>query len=370
MDQNRRTLPPVQEDRIMQLAAAARPPLPTQVRPIVIIGAGGIVRDAHLPAYQKAAFPVLGIADIEPGKAEALARGKGIARSFESVPELVRFAPVDAVFDVAVPASQLRKILAQLPKGAAVLMQKPMGESIEEARVICDLCLQRSFTAAVNFSFRYAPCNLVARALAAEGLLGEIHDVEVQVRTYTPWHLWPFLARAPRLEILYHSIHYLDLIRSWLGEPQSVHAVTVGSSIQPELASTRSTILLNYGSRKRVLVSTNHEHEFGTQHQESFILLEGTHAAARMTLGVNLNYPHGSDDALEYRERRHSRAPWLRLPLAGNTFPEGFGGTMGALQCYLEGSSSTLPSNVDDAYRTMALVEACYISSEKRGERT
>ena len=31
--------------------------------PIVIIGAGGIVSDAHLPAYQKANFEVLGIYD-------------------------------------------------------------------------------------------------------------------------------------------------------------------------------------------------------------------------------------------------------------------------------------------------------------------
>ena len=29
--------------------------------PIVIIGAGGIVTDAHLPAYKMARFPVLGI---------------------------------------------------------------------------------------------------------------------------------------------------------------------------------------------------------------------------------------------------------------------------------------------------------------------
>ena len=39
-------------------------PLPSQSRPIAIIGSGGIVKDAHLPAYQKAEFEVLGIFDI------------------------------------------------------------------------------------------------------------------------------------------------------------------------------------------------------------------------------------------------------------------------------------------------------------------
>ena len=36
-------------------------PLPSQPRPIAIIGSGGIVKDAHLPAYQKAEFKVLGV---------------------------------------------------------------------------------------------------------------------------------------------------------------------------------------------------------------------------------------------------------------------------------------------------------------------
>ena len=36
--------------------------------PIVIIGAGGIVSDAHLPAYQKVNFEVLGIYDPDEKK--------------------------------------------------------------------------------------------------------------------------------------------------------------------------------------------------------------------------------------------------------------------------------------------------------------
>jgi predicted dehydrogenase len=369
MDQDRGTPQSAKRNHLLQIAETAQPPRPKQARPIVIIGAGGIVRAAHLPAYQKASFPVLAINDIEPGKAEALAREAGIARTFDKVSELIRFAPTDAVFDLAVPASQLPTILAQLPQGAAVLMQKPMGETLDEARAIRDLCRQRGLTAAVNFSFRYAPNHLVARAIAAEGLLGAIHDIEVQVRTYTPWHLWPFLATAPRLEILYHSIHYLDLVRCWLGEPRSVHAVTVKNPLQPNFAPTRSSILLDYGDDKRVFIVTNHGHEFGFKHQQSFMQWEGTLAAARMTMGVNLDYPRGTDDTLEYRERSHADSPWINLPLTGNTFPDGFIGTMGALQAYVEGSVATLPSNVEEAYKTMALVEACYRSSEKLGER-
>ena len=40
-------------------------PLPSFPKPIVIIGAGGIVNDAHMPAYRKANFDVLGLYDVD-----------------------------------------------------------------------------------------------------------------------------------------------------------------------------------------------------------------------------------------------------------------------------------------------------------------
>ena len=51
---------------------------PINVKPIIVIGAGGIVRAAHLPAYKKAGFPVIGLLDASLGKAEQLASERGI----------------------------------------------------------------------------------------------------------------------------------------------------------------------------------------------------------------------------------------------------------------------------------------------------
>src|SRR5580692_8533141 len=107
------------EERYRRAAEASTPPLPKTPRPIVILGAGGIIRAAHLPAYAKAGFPVIAIADSAKGKAVELASEKGISRGFDSIDEVVRFAPSDAIFDIAVPASQIMTILPQLPSGAA-----------------------------------------------------------------------------------------------------------------------------------------------------------------------------------------------------------------------------------------------------------
>ncbi len=341
---------------------------PRRPRPVVIIGAGGIVRTAHLPAYAKAGFPVIAIADEVPERAESLARERGIQHFFGSVDEAVRFAPAEAVFDVAIPASQLVHVLPHLPDGSAVLMQKPMGETLSEATQIRSICRDKGLIAAVNFSLRYSPNHLAVKALADSGALGTIHDIEVQVRAFTPWHLWTFLATAPRLEILYHSIHYFDLIRSWLGNPRSVSAKTVKSPHNPGLAATKTIAILDYGDSVRVFVATNHSHEFGPAHQHSYAQWEGTAGAARMTMGVYLDYPGGRPDTVEYARRGSSDA-WTRLPISGEYFPDGFMGPMAALQCYMEGSAKTLPSHYEDAYQTMQLVEALYRSSESGAGR-
>ena len=354
------------DERYIRAIEGAAPPRPRASRPIVILGAGGIVRAAHLPAYAKAGFPVIAIADSAAGKAAALAAEFGAERGFDSIADAVRFVPEDAVFDVAVPASQIMAILPLLPKGAAVLIQKPMGETLEEAKSIRDLCRERELTAAVNFQLRYAPNNLGAVALAQAGLLGELHDIEVQVRTYTPWQLWTFLATAPRLEILYHSIHYLDLVRSWLGNPLGVYAKTVRNPQCGALAATKTSMILDYGEWKRVFVVTNHDHDF-QKSQGSFVQWEGTGGAIRMEMGVNLDYPTGKPDTLAYVERGSAES-WKSLPISGNWFPDAFVGSMGALQAYVEGSANELPIGFESAYETMALVEAAYRSSARGGE--
>ncbi|HEX4021681.1 MAG TPA: Gfo/Idh/MocA family oxidoreductase [Acidobacteriaceae bacterium] len=340
-------------------------PLPKVARPIVIVGAGGIVRDAHLPAYRKADFPVVALVDPDLEKARALANVNNISLATQSLADAIRHAPRECIFDVAVPASALLKVLPLIPDGAAVLMQKPMGDTLEEAEAILALCQKKGLTAAVNFQLRWAPAMLTAMSLNQAGKLGTVHDMEVQVNVHQPWELWSFLATAPRLEILYHSIHYIDLVRSWLGDPQRVYARTVRSPRTPELAATKSVIVLDYGDWTRAYIATNHSHDFGTHLQRSYVQWEGTDAALRAQMGVNLNYPIGEPDSLAYVD--HGKKLQM-LPVTGNWFPDAFIGSMGSLQAYVDGVTQQLPTRVEDAIQTMRVVEAAYRSSEHGGE--
>jgi predicted dehydrogenase len=337
-------------------------PSPSRARPIVIVGAGAIVRTAHLPAYRRLGFPVAGLFDIRPQAAHETARRFGVETVFTSINEAS--AAPGVVFDVAVPGDQVPGILGCLPEQAAVLIQKPMGENLATARRILEICRERRFAAALNFQLRFSPNVLALRDLIDRQSLGELTDIEVRIVDRQPWEQWPFLERSPRLEVLYHSIHYLDAIRSLAGEPRGVHCRAVAHPGPEAFRDTRSTIILDYGDRIRCSLTLNHIHRQDATHRSSMMKFEGTAGAALLTLGVNLNYPAGPPDRLELAL---NGSGWTAVPLRGSWFTEAFEGPMSNLQRFVAGEDDALVSPVDDAIKTMAVVEACYLSSERGG---
>ena len=336
-------------------------PLPSKPRPIVILGGGGIVRDAHLPAYRKAGLPVAGVFDLDRERAQALATEWSIPRVFESLEAAV--AESDVVFDIAAPPAAHADLLSALPEGSAALVQKPMGLDLGAATRVLDVCRARRLTAAVNFQLRFSPMMLAVADALAQGRLGRLVDVEVHLNLVTPWHLFPHLKPNPRVEIVSHSIHYLDLIRSLAGDPVGVLARTYGHPAS-ELAQTRTTAILDYGTDLRVALSINHHHDFGRKFQDASFRFEGDHGAALVKLGLLLNYPEGEPDELWLAPLG---GPWEQVPLAGRWFPDAFIGPMANLQRFAAGEDAVLHTSVEDAWRTMALVEACYRSNTTPG---
>ena len=344
-----------------------QPLLPKTKQPIIIIGASGIVKDAHLPAYKIAGFEVFGITNRTRSKAEVLAQQFQIPRVFDHVADAVKNAPENAVYDITVLPDQYIEILEALPNGAAVLIQKPMGNDLAQAKEIVAVCERKGLVAAINFQLRYAPYISMARLLVDQKLIGDLYDIEVKVTVNTPWHLFPLIKEHPRLEILFHSVHYIDCIRSFMGNPKSVLAKTFKHP-NKDLSSSRSTILMDYRDDLRAVINTNHDHCFGPQHEESYIKWEGTKGAIKAKMGLLMNYPNGLPDIFEHATpNEDGHYEWKRIQLEGSWFPEAFVGTMSNLMRFKEGSDKVLYTSVQDVLGTMKVVEACYISNEQGG---
>jgi predicted dehydrogenase len=345
----------------MSLAFVQDWPGPDAPKPIVIVGAGGIVRDAHLPAYRKAGLPVAGAVDIDPARAASLARDFDLPARWPSLVEAVQAQGNRVVYDIAVPPGAVAGVLPDLPDGAAVLIQKPMGANLADARAIRAICRAKRLKSAVNFQLRFSPMMMAARQAIEAGQLGDLLEIEVHLNVFTPWSLFPFLLPMKRVEILVHSIHYLDCIRALFGTPAGVFARSLPDPRAPGFAQSRTSVILDWGDQRRGLMSINHNHPAGRKFQSAWFRIEGTKAAMMVKLGVCFDYPHGEADELWFCP---TSGDWTQVPLTGSWFVDAFMGPMRNLQRFDAGQDTRLLTGTEDAFHTMALVEACYDAME------
>ncbi len=330
-------------------------PMPSDPRPIVIVGAGEIVADAHLPAYRKAKWPVAGIYDIETRRARALAARFDVNTVYDAFADAV--GTPDAVVDVAVPPTALLEVIEALPRGANVIMQKPMGCNFGEASQILAVCRQRKLTAAVNLQLRFGPAFLVVRNAIKSGMLGELVDLEVRLSCHTPWEDWGVGNQGLEfIEMTTHSIHYLSWIRSVLGNPVAAYARSVKDPRFPEASDCRTSAILDYGDMVRCCLSLNHTNHTGPAHRQARITLMGTKGGAIVDIGLMLKYPSEEPDRVEIAT---AGVDWTEVPLQGRWYPDAFLGIMAHMQRYLGGEDEILTISVEDAIHTMAVIEAC-----------
>ena len=340
-------------------------PLPINPKKIVIIGAGGIVNDAHLPAYKKAGFEVLGIFDPQKDKAEKCAKEYDIKKIYSSEEEA--FLEKDVVFDIAVPPQVLTEVVKKIPAGSICQLQKPMGNSMQDAQLIRQIIIEKKIIACVNLQLKFSPMMIALREAINKNMIGEITELEISLSVKTPWQLWPFLETLDNVEVPLHSIHYLDWIRSVLGNPRSVHCKSIKHPSVPKLSDARSSIILEYEKDIRCCLSINHTHDtdiHGMKHTHAYARVEGLKGAAYIKFGLLLNYPKGEPEEIEIST---DGVEWTKVNNVGTWFPDAFVGTMASLQRYASGEEKDLLHSVDNAYETMALVYACLKSNETLG---
>jgi predicted dehydrogenase len=333
---------------------------------IGIVGAGGIVNYAHLPAYRKAGFTVAGIADKNLEQAERTAKQHGIPKVYATVGELLSDHDVE-IADVAVyPAQQVEIVAQATAAGKHLLCQKPFADEYAKAVRSVELAEQAKVKIAVNQQMRWDAGIRCARLLIAEGWLGTPTYATIQVHCKTDWSLWPWIYQGKRLEIMFHSIHYIDSLRYLFGEPATVFTSGTRGPGETTEAETKTLSIWEYPSGLQVLIDVCHT----TWQDDPYAIFrfEGTEGVIKGTIGLMYNYPSGRPDTLEFMSNRNP-GYWFSARLQSMWIPDAFVGPMASLMCAIEEGSEPETSGRDNLH-TLQIVFAEYLSmAEKRAVR-
>lgn len=327
---------------------------------IAIVGCGGIVNAGHLPAYSAHHLNVIACFDTEPGQARDTAQRHGIPIVYDSLEALLADERVNIV-DIAVPAAQQRGVAERaLAAGKHLLCQKPLAESLKDAQAIVDAGRQAGCKVAVNQQMRWSAGIAAAKQLISSGVLGTPTDVQIQVSTNTPWHLWPWLRDSERLEVMYHSIHHLDSLRYLFGTPVCVSSHFARFPNQAERGETKTLTVLEFEGGAQGLVAVNH-HDASGEGYATYRFL-GTEGLIQGTIGLLYDYPKGRPDTLQVRSKHISNGVLLEVPLEGLWIPDAFIGPMASLMESIETNGTPITDAVDHL-DTLRTVFAAYTSA-------
>ena len=333
---------------------------------IGVIGAGFIVRDCHLLAYQQAGFRVLGIASRTLERAEEVARLREIPQVYRTWQEMLENPEIE-VIDIGVPPQHqpaiIREIAARGRHVRGILAQKPLAMSHAEASELVQACEDAGITLAVNQNMRHDQSVRACRDVLQRGLLGEPVLATIDMRAIPHWMPWSRDLHS--LSTFVMSIHHLDCFRYWLGDP-----VRVMGSTRPDPRTKFphtdgiNLYILEFANGARASswddvwtgpVREGSEGDIGIRWR-----VEGTEGLARGTIGWP-SYPAPTPSTLDFTTAQQP-GYWFQPRWKEVWFPDAFRGTMGELLMALKRGEQP-PISGRDNLQTLRLVEAVFESA-------
>lgn len=315
---------------------------------IGVIGCGGIMNHAHLPAYQKFGFRVVACCDIREEAAKQTAQRFNIPKWFTDYRRLLDLPEVDIV-DIAIhQQGRVEIVQAAAQAGKHILIQKPFAHDMENALTMVEACEKAGVKLMVNQQARYAPGHRFVKLLVEEGWLGEVYHLTHHIRGNQDSG-WP--AETPNFLIVDHGIHYLDLMRYWSGrEPKSVYATTVRMPGQKAISPMVYSINLEFNGCLMANLWFNDVVQGRDSHYE--FTVDGTNGTVR---GNATQVTVALKDA---------PVPAMRLDLKGTWFPDAFAATMAELMRAVQENDQPAVSGRDNL-KTLRLALAAVQSSEE-----
>ena len=267
---------------------------------VVGVGFGSQV---HIPAFQAEGLDVVAVCARHEERAHEAAAQFGIPHAFSDYREMLNMDGLDAV-SVASPVGLHYPItMAALEAGKHVICEKPFSINQREAREMWQKAQATGLTAMIAHEFRFAAARMRAKELIHQGYIGALHMVLVRLITGPRRGFRP----RPLREMDDASVgggflwalgsHYIDCLRDWFGEVESVSGqmfTHFGNRTNPDTndlvqatADDTFQVLLRFAGGGWATVTGTNAAPFGPGTQLEIYGREGALITPHVGLGYN-----------------------------------------------------------------------------------
>jgi predicted dehydrogenase len=304
---------------------------------------------------------IVALADRHPERRTPVARQFGVPHEYDDVATMLERGDLDFIDICTRPYSHAGLVKQVAGRRLPILCQKPFCTTLDEARDVVKACRQAGVRLMVNENFRWQAWFQKARALLDEGALGPpfLAVMHQRSRLSLPrfTHAQTYLREMPRALLYEFGTHQLDVMRFLFGEPETVYARL--HRVSPEFAGEDvETIVLGYTGMTCVIYDswasvpmpdTDRPAE-PRRWNPRLLEIDGVHG----TFSIRAD---GSVHLFTDTDHQQWATAQDTIPRSHTRAQQHF------IDCLESGAE--FATNGEETLKTMALVYACYQSSEE-----
>jgi predicted dehydrogenase len=210
-------------------------------------------------------------------KAEALATRFGIGAVYADVEEMIGRERLDFLDIVTDVKTHRRLVELAAAHRLPVICQKPMAETIEDARAMVAVCRAAGVPFLVHENWRWQRPLREVKAVLGSGAIGRVFRGRIDYcNSFPVFESQPFLKELKQFILTDIGSHILDVARFLFGESRQLYCRTqrVHEDIQGEDVAT---VMMSMGGE--AIVTANLSYASRVEHDrfpETFVQIEGT----------------------------------------------------------------------------------------------
>ncbi|MCW8130829.1 MAG: Gfo/Idh/MocA family oxidoreductase [Planctomycetota bacterium] len=184
---------------------------------IVQTGCGGMGQAWLKMLAESPLVEIVGLVDIRQEAAEATAEKFGLSKAIAgtSLKKAIEAHKPEIVIDVTIPAAHKDVTLTALAAGCHVLGEKPLADSMANARKMVAAAKKAGRVYMVSQNYRWAKEVRAIRKAIADGLIGDVTTFNIDF--YIGAHFGGFRDEMAHPLLLDMSIHHFDMMRCVTG---------------------------------------------------------------------------------------------------------------------------------------------------------
>ena len=201
-----------------------------KIEKIAVIGTG-YFSQYHFDAWKRLKVNVVGVCSLDIKKGQKVANEFENCKFFSDFEEMIRVTK-PTLLDLIVPPKDQLKLIRKIAKfGINIICQKPLTNSIKDAKKIIKIVKKTKIRFVVHENFRFQPWHVKIKELLMSNSIGKPYQISFKMRPGDGQGKKAYLNRQPYFQkmerFLIHEtgIHFIDLYRYFFGEIKSVTSI-------------------------------------------------------------------------------------------------------------------------------------------------